>query len=135
LGVYGDVPFVHWTCYEKTYLSKYIQRHGDADGTAARVIANLLDLFAITRESVILPVPSFSLKVIEQYVGYKRKEAEYGGQWAMAMFIEATETSDDARRKELMGKILDYNKEDLEATWAVFEWLRSKTPSLNSAQP
>jgi predicted RecB family nuclease len=128
-GLYGDVPFVHWTCYEKTYLSKYIQRHGDVDGTAARVIANLLDLFTITKESIILPVPSFSLKVIEQYVGYKRKQAEYGGQWAMAMFIEATETSDEEKRRELMNAILAYNKEDLEATWAVFEWLRSKVPT------
>jgi predicted RecB family nuclease len=125
-ALHGDIPFVHWASYEKTYLVRYIQRHGDVDGVAARVIANLLDLLTITKESIILPVPSFSLKVIEQYVGYKRKQAEYGGQWAMAMFIEATETSDERRRRELMDEILAYNTEDLEATWAVFEWLKSK---------
>jgi predicted RecB family nuclease len=125
--LYGDIRFVHWHSYERTYLSKYIQRHGDVDGTAARVIANLLDLFTVTKESIIVPVPSFSLKVIEQYVGYKREQEEFGGQWAMAMFIEATETSDEGKRKELMDKILAYNKEDLEAMWAVFQWLRSKT--------
>ena len=127
-GLYGDIHFVHWHSYEKNYLSKYIQRHGDVDGVAARVDANLLDLFTVTKESVILPVPSFSLKVIEQYVGYKRKQSEYGGQWAMATFIEATETSDEQERQKLMAQILAYNKEDLEATWAVFEWLRAKTP-------
>jgi predicted RecB family nuclease len=47
----------------------------------------------------------------------------------MATFIEATETNDEGKRKELMDKILAYNKEDLEATWAVFEWLRKKVPS------
>ena len=124
---YGDIPWVHWHTYENTYLTKYIQRYGDVDGVAARVVANLLDLFTITKESVILPVPSFSLKVIEQHVGYKRKQDEFGGLWAMAKFIEATETSDEERRKQLMEEILAYNKEDLEATWAVFEWLRSKT--------
>ena len=46
----------------------------------------------------------------------------------MAMFIEAMETSDEAKRNELMGEILKYNREDLEATWAVFQWLRSKRP-------
>jgi len=52
----------------------------------------------------------------------------------MATFIEATETSDEGKRKELMDKIVTYNKEDLEATWAVFEWLRGKVPnSANSA--
>lgn len=125
--LYGDIPFVHWAPYEKTYLLKYIQRYGDVDGVASRVIANLLDLFTVTKDSVIVPVPSFSLKVIEQYVGYKRKQEEYGGQWAMAMFIEATESSDEGRRKELMDKILAYNKEDLEATWAVLQWLKAKT--------
>ena len=49
----------------------------------------------------------------------------------MAMFIEAVETSDEAKRNELMGEILKYNSEDLEATWAVFQWLRSKTPLLH----
>jgi predicted RecB family nuclease len=44
----------------------------------------------------------------------------------MAMFIEATETSDEWKRRELMNEILAYNKEDLEATWAVFQWLKSK---------
>jgi len=51
------------------------------------------------------------------------------GQWAMAMFIEATETSDEVKRKELMDEILKYNEEDLGATWAVFEWLKTKTPT------
>jgi len=125
---YGDIPFVHWASYEKTYLMRYIQRFGDAEGTAARVIANLLDLLTITENSIILPVPSFGLKVIEKYIGYKRKQTEYGGQWAMAMFIEATETNDQVKRKHLMDEILAYNKEDLESTWAVFEWLRKKLP-------
>jgi predicted RecB family nuclease len=123
---YGDVLFVHWANYEKTYLRRYMERYGDVDGVAARVIGNLLDLLPIARESVILPVPSYSLKVIEQYVGYKRKQDEYGGQWAMAKFIEATETNDEEKRRELMSAILDYNREDLEATWAVFQWLRSR---------
>lgn len=124
-ALYDDIPFVHWASYEKTHLLKYIQRYGDKDAIAARVIANLLDLLTVARDSLILPVPSFSLKVIEQYVGYKRRQEEYGGQWAMAKFIEATETNDDEQRQELMAEILAYNQEDLEATWAVFQWVRN----------
>jgi predicted RecB family nuclease len=120
---YGDIPWVHWAPYEETYLRRYVKRFGDPEGVAARVEANLFDLLTVTRDSLVLPLASFSLKVVEDYVGFERKEAEYGGAWAMATFIEATETSDETKRKELMDKIVAYNKEDLEATWAVFKWL------------
>jgi predicted RecB family nuclease len=122
----GDIPFVHWASYEKTKLNLDIARYGDAEGIADRVKANLLDLLTVARNSIILPVPSFSLKVIEKYIGFKRSQSEFGGQWAMAIFIEATETSDESKRKQLMDEILKYNEEDLAATWAVFEWLRGK---------
>lgn len=128
---YGDIPFVHWAPYEQTYLRRYVERFGDAEGIACRVEANLLDLLTVTRDSLVLPLPSFSLKVVEDYVGFERKEVEYGGAWAMATFIEATETSDAEKRKELMDKIVAYNKEDLEATWGVFRWLKNKIPTKN----
>ena len=80
----GSIPFVHWASYEKTKLNLYIDRYGDADGIASRVKTNLLDLLTVVRNSIILPVPSFSLKVIEQYIGFKRSQSEFGGQWAMA---------------------------------------------------
>ena len=67
-----------------------------------------------------------NLKVVEEYVGYKRTQDEYGGTWAMAQFILATETEDQVERNVRMAEILKYNEEDLAATWAVFEWLRSK---------
>jgi predicted RecB family nuclease len=134
LETYGDIPFVHWASYEQTYLRRYVERFGDPEGIAARVGANLLDLLTVTRESVVLPLPSLSLKVVEDYVGFERKEAEYGGAWAIATFIEATETSDEGKRKELMDKIVAYNKEDLGATWAVFQWLKNKVPTENPAR-
>jgi predicted RecB family nuclease len=125
-SAYGDIPFVHWHHYERVHIDMYVKRHGDATGVAARVLRNLLDLLPITRASVILPLPSYSLKVVEQYVGFKRTQDEYGGSWSMAQFILATETNDEAERNARMAEILKYNAEDLEATWAVFDWLRNK---------
>ncbi len=125
-AVYGDIPFVHWHHYERVHIELYVSRFGDRHGIADRVLKNLLDLLPITKKSIVLPLPSYSLKVVEEYVGFKRTQEEYGGSWAMAQFILATETEDDAERDALMAEILKYNEEDLAATWAVFEWLRSK---------
>jgi len=123
---YGDIPFVHWHHYERTHVTQYANRYGDPDGIAARVLGNVLDLLKITKDAVALPLPSYSLKVVEKYVGFRRKQDEYGGDWAMALFILATETADEGERNARMAQILEYNKEDLAATWAVFEWLRGK---------
>jgi predicted RecB family nuclease len=123
---YGDIPFVHWSHYERTQLDTYIKRYGDIEGIAERVRKNLLDLLPIVQKSIALPIPSYSLKVIEDYVGFKRTQDEYGGDWAIAKYIEATETGEQKERDAIVAEILTYNKEDLEATWAVLQWLKSK---------
>lgn len=124
--IYGDIPFVHWHHYERVKLKLYVSRFGDRNGIAARVERNLLDLLPITQTSVALPLPSYSLKVVEHYVGFRRTQEEYGGDWAMAKYIEATEMEDDAKRQEVIDQIRRYNREDLEATWAVLRWLKEK---------
>ena len=43
----------------------------------------------------------------------------------MATYIRAVETQVEVLRHELMDRIIAYNKEDLEGTWATFQWLRS----------
>ena len=52
--------------------------------------------------------------------------SDVAGDWAMAKYIEAIETEDPAKRDEVTTQILKYNREDLEATWAVLKWLKSK---------
>jgi uncharacterized protein len=124
-GEYGDIPLIHWHHYERTHVQKYLERYGDIDGTAQRVLNNLLDLLPICKESIALPLYSYSLKVVEKWVGFKRSQDEYGGSWSIVEFIEAIETNDPAMRKEKLDGILIYNFEDLEATWQVYLWLRS----------
>jgi predicted RecB family nuclease len=122
---HGEIPFVHWATYERTKIDLYVSRYGDPNGTAARVKDNLLDLLPITRASVAVPLSSYSLKDIETLTGYERQLDEYGGDWSMAKYIEATDSADQAKRTAIMDEVLAYNREDLEATWAVLEWLRS----------
>jgi predicted RecB family nuclease len=111
----------------------YVERFGDRDGIAARVRRNLFDLLPITRASVALPLPSYGLKSVEELVGFERKLEEYGGDWSMARYIEATETEDESQRAAIVDEILAYNREDLEATWAVLEWLRTRSSSSEAA--
>ncbi len=119
---HGDVPFVHWADYEKTKVKSYTARYGDPGGVAARVLANCFDLLPAVRDAFALPVPSYSLKVIERLSGYERSMEDYGGDWAIGRFIRAEESGDESEREAIMKEILRYNDEDLEATWAVLQW-------------
>ena len=121
---HGDVPFVHWAGYEKSKIKTYIERHGDRDGIARRVLCNCFDLLQAVRDAYALPVPSYSLKVIEGLAGYTRTMEEYGGDWSIGRYIRAGETRDEAERTRIMSEILRYNQEDLQATWAVLQWVR-----------
>jgi predicted RecB family nuclease len=64
------------------------------------------------------------LKQVEQLTGFERQLTDAGGDWSMARYIEATETNDAELRDSIMDEILEYNREDLEAIWAVLGWLR-----------
>jgi predicted RecB family nuclease len=123
---YGDIPFVHWHHYETTKIKSYRDRYGDRYGIAQRVLDNCLDLRPVTKKSLVLPVYSYGLKVIEQYAGFKRTMEEYGGDWSIVQYIRAVETEDQDLRQSIIDNILKYNEEDLQATWAVVEWLRAK---------
>jgi len=85
-----------------------------------------VDLYKIITDAIILPEPSYSLKVVEKFVGFKRSQDEYGGDWSIAKYIEAVETEDEKKRRSLIEEILKYNEEDLQATWAVLEWIKDK---------
>jgi len=124
-GAHGDIPFVHWHHYETTKVRAYLDRYGDDTGVGRRILRNCVDLLPITRGAVVLPDPSYSLKVVERRAGYRRTLDEYGGDWSIARYVEAVETDDEVARQAIMQEILDYNREDLEATWAVLGWLRS----------
>jgi predicted RecB family nuclease len=120
---YGDLPFIHWASYEKTWIEVYLKRYGDDEGLVERVKGNLVDLMKLTKEAVVLPDYSYSLKRIEKLAGFKRALAEGRGDWSIAKYIEATEMKDLVERKKMMDEIVKYNQEDLEATWAVLQWL------------
>jgi len=122
-AMYGEIPFVHWAAYERSKLDLYIRRYGDPEGVAARVVHQLVDLLDVMRRSVCLPLPSRSLKEVEKYVGLQRR-LPGKGDWAVSQYIRATELDDLPAAEAMLNDILQYNEEDLDATWAVYCWLR-----------
>jgi len=119
---YGDIPIVHFSPHEKTKVSNYINRFGDINSTGQRVLDNLWDLYRAILNSVTLPVPSYGLKQIESFVGFKRTQEEYGGSWSIVRYNNYLEAPTKEEADKILNEIKVYNGEDLMATYEVYKW-------------
>jgi predicted RecB family nuclease len=119
----GDIPFVHYSHYERTWMTKYISRWGDPDGVGEKVLESLWDMLpkAIQR-ALCLPIPSYGLKQVEQYAGFQRSQADYGGLWSVVRYREWLEAGTSDERERIADELLRYNREDCEAMQWVMEW-------------
>ena len=127
ISEHPGIKFVHWSSHDRSCVQTYVDRYGDnAAGTAATVLATLLDLEAVVKRSLALPVSGTSLKTVEKLTGFKRSTDVVGGDDSIAAFLKARNTSDSAERQRIMDDLVAYNREDLEATWAVHEWVSRK---------
>jgi len=118
----GDMPVIHYGSHEKTWVSKYINRYGDDREVGQRLLTNLWNLYSAISSSVILPVPSYSLKQLEGFVGFMRTQEEYGGSWSIVRYNQYLQASNQEAER-IIEEIRTYNREDLLATYAVYKWL------------
>lgn len=122
---YGDVPFIHWGSFEPYCIKLYTKRFGDRHGVAKRIHKNLLDFFELLKKTVVIPLPSYSLKVIEKYVGFERPDQDTGGYWSVVHYLKSVSTKNKEKREEILEQLRAYNCADLEAMWHVLQWFQN----------
>lgn len=130
---YGAIPFVHWHDSERSRIKTYMERYGDRDGIAEQVLAQLVDLVPILNSTVALPVPGYSLTAVEKFAGYQRTRKGDDTERSLALYIGTVEAIDREKSGLLIKEIVDANEADLQATWAVFGWIRSLTEVLDAS--
>jgi len=120
---FGDLPFIHYSHYEKTWINQYIGRWGDEEGMAGKVAALLWDMEKkAIRGFLRLPVHSYGLKHVEGCSGFKRSQQDYGSLWSVARYDAYLEAADEAERKAVEGELRTYNQEDCAAMRHVLQW-------------
>ena len=121
--IHGGIPFIHYAAHEKTWVGKYVERYGDSDGIAARVLENLWDMQRAVTKSLVLPIYSYSLKHVETLTEFERSQEEYGGLWSLVTYDKYLNAGYPEEAEVIMGTIKTYNREDLLASLATYEWL------------
>lgn len=119
---YGDIPFVHYSSHERTWVKRYIERYGDPDGIGQRILNNLWDIYAAITRSLVLPIPSYGLKCVERIAGFKRSQEEFGGLWSIIMYDRYLNAGSPQEARDIISEIMKYNEEDILASYKIYTW-------------
>jgi predicted RecB family nuclease len=134
LAAHPDAIWVHYASFERTWIQRYVERHGDPGRVADRLLANTFDLLEEAIEPCVhLPLRSLSIKHVAPYTGFAWRDPEAGSTWSMAQYRKACETGIAAEREALLARIAAYNHDDLGAMRSVWTWLEHNAPGASIA--
>jgi predicted RecB family nuclease len=118
----------HYSDYEVVRLGRLADRSGEEVFGWARTYAatRFVDLFGIVRKHF-FGTAGLGLKVVaSRGAGFAWRDADPGGLNSLAWFADAiSPTAGEPERARARQRILEYNEDDVRATAAVREWLRS----------
>lgn len=118
---YPEAPIYHYGAYERDVLRRCAALHGTDPMILAALEARLVDILVRLREKIIFPIPFYSLKDIAKYLGFSWRSQDASGADSVLWYEEWLETGNE----ELLKEIVDYNEDDVRATWHVINWVRT----------
>jgi predicted RecB family nuclease len=89
-----------------------------------------VDLYQEVKRLFIVP-GSLRLKAVAPVAGFRWRDPEPGGENSMAWYIAAT--AQDAPSARHRQRILDYNEDDVRATWALRQWMSQHPEAMPTA--
>lgn len=116
---YPHAPIYHFCTYEVEAVKRLASLYGLDATTTRRLLDRFVDIHAWVTRTVTLPVQSYALKPIAQWVGFRWRQEEANGAQAICWYEQWLETGD----RNFLDKILCYNEDDCRATYYVKQWL------------
>lgn len=115
----------HYSDYEVVHLRRLAQRseHPDLLAACDLVKEHFVDLFQVIRDNFVA-VDGLGLKVVaSKGAGFSWRDEEPGGLNSQTWFATAVDGPTAKDRKAARKRVLEYNEDDVLATWHVREWL------------
>jgi uncharacterized protein len=117
----------HYASYEETALKRLASWHATREAEVDDLLRHgaLVDLYKVVREAIRISEPSYSIKNVEHFY----RPARAGGvqnAGASIVFYERWRETQDAR---LLQDIADYNRDDVESTQQLRDWLLTLRPA------
>ncbi|MFV0405837.1 MAG: TM0106 family RecB-like putative nuclease [Propioniciclava sp.] len=123
-----DAAAYHYSDYEVLRITRLASRLDPALGAWAQAATEtwFVDLFALIRENF-LGANGLGLKVVATAAtGFVWRDAQANGLASQGWFAEAVGHEDATIRELARTRVLEYNEDDVRATWHLRQWLRTQ---------
>lgn len=117
----------HYASYEETALKRLASQHATREVEVDNLLREraLVDLYKVVREGIRLSVPSYSIKYVEHFYRPARS-GEVKNAGASIVYYERWR---ETRDPQLLQDIADYNRDDVESTQQLRDWLLTLRPA------
>ncbi len=127
IALYPDAPIFHYSEYEIDTIKRLAKLYQTPKILTKLLLNRFVDLHRWITESVVLPVESYSLKALANWIGFYWREENAGGDLCVCWYDAWLNTQDPT----FLDAILSYNEDDCRATYYLKDWL---VTFLNSQQ-
>ena len=114
-----DYILYHYGPYEKSMFRQLFDKYKIDDSIRNDINSKMVDLYQIVKKNAVLPLTSYGLKEIAKYFKFKWRSTDASGGNSMLWFDEWNKNKD----KKVLKKILNYNEDDVKATYIVLKKL------------
>lgn len=118
LKEYAGATIYHYGWYEIDVFRRLSERYGAPDEVKRMFEEQMIDVLTRMREKVIFPTPFYSLKDIAKHLGFKWRSDDASGVNSVLWYQDWMQTKDES----ILKKIVEYNEDDVLATWFVRNW-------------
>jgi uncharacterized protein len=117
------MPIYHYGYFEVDVIKTLAERHGVFhDMTPAMIMPRMVDVLTKLRDRVIFPLSFYSLKDVAKYLGFHWRTSEASGMDSISWYEDWLQHG----KQEDLERIVQYNEDDVRATWHIVEWARSQ---------
>ena len=122
-----EASVYHYSDYEVNRVNKLAPRLGDVGAWATGWVSDhFVDLFEVVRRNF-FGANGLGLKVVTAAVtGFAWRDEDPGGLNSQRWFAEAIGDPDERVRDVARVRVLEYNEDDVRATWHLRRWLREQ---------
>lgn len=119
VNAYEDAPIFHFSEYEVETIQRLAKLYQTPFKQIDRLLIRSIDLHRLVVDSVTLPVESYSLKSLANWLGFEWRDRGVSGEQSVCWYDRWLNTGD----RHLLDAILRYNEDDCRATFHLKDWL------------